>query len=59
MLNEGMVFVFLGMESATSLLNFSTDCYDRMNLTYSFECFLIITDLKTERYEKVKTIYPT
>ena len=34
--------------------------YDHMNLTYSFECFLIIiTDTKIKRHEKVRTNYPT
>ena len=32
--------------------------YDLMNLIYYFECFLIITDTKIMRPEKVKMIYP-
>ena len=49
------IFILFSSVVAQSIANY----YDYMNLTFSFECFLIIIDTKIKRHEKVRTIYPT
>ena len=49
------IFILSSSLVAQSIANY----YNHMNLIYSFECFLIITDTKIKRHEKVRMNYQT